>query len=142
MDNAIASVHPSRYLLLNHWTKSNQIGDVSCSHEWGLQRHNFFSSTRWGSWEGLKVQISLFSITKSILMIFKPNFVCLLTNERYKTYIRDFYSVSWVMPQGLELVGAGGQKFNFLNMVMWHIKLKGMRGRPGHTENFTLVSNW
>ena len=29
----------------------------------------------------------------------------------------------------------GGQKFNFLNMVMWHIKLKGMNSSPGYTEN-------
>ena len=41
-----------------------------------------------------------------------------------------------VMPQRLGLGGAGGQKFNFLNMVMWHIKLKGMSSRPGYTENF------
>ena len=27
-----------------------------------------------------------------------------------------------------------GQKFNFLNMVMWHIKLKGMNSRSGYTE--------
>ena len=26
-----------------------------------------------------------------------------------------------------------GQKFNFLNMVVWHIKLKGMSSRPGYT---------
>ena len=30
-----------------------------------------------------------------------------------------------------------GQKFNFLNMVMWHIKLKGMSSRPGYTYNQT-----
>ena len=36
------SVCPSRYLLLNHWTKSNQIWCVCCSHEWGMQRHFFF----------------------------------------------------------------------------------------------------
>ena len=36
------------------------------------------------------------------------------------------------MPQGLGLGGAGGQKFYFLNMVMWHIKLKGMNSRPGY----------
>ena len=36
------SVRPSRYLLLNHWTKSNQIWCVSCSHEWGVQWHIFF----------------------------------------------------------------------------------------------------
>ena len=29
-----------------------------------------------------------------------------------------------------------GQKFNFLNMVMWHIKLTGMSSRPGYTEKF------
>ena len=28
----------------------------------------------------------------------------------------------------------GGQKLNFLNMVMWHIKLKGMINIPGDTE--------
>ena len=41
------------------------------------------------------------------------------------------------MPKGLELVGAGGQKFNFLNMVVWHIKLKGMDSSPGYTEKKT-----
>ena len=29
-----------------------------------------------------------------------------------------------------------GQKFNFLNMVMWHIKLKGMSSRPRYNEQF------
>ena len=29
-----------------------------------------------------------------------------------------------------------GQKFNFLNMVMWHIKLKGMSSRLEYTEKF------
>ena len=29
-----------------------------------------------------------------------------------------------------------GQKFNFLNMVMWRIKLKGMSSRLGYTEKF------
>ena len=40
------------------------------------------------------------------------------------------------MPKGLGLGGAGGQKFNFMSMVMWHIKLKGMSSRPGYTEIF------
>ena len=49
----------------------------------------------------------------------------------------DFHSVTWVMhAQCLGLGGAGGQKFNFQNMVMWHIKLKGMSSRPRYTENF------
>ena len=29
-----------------------------------------------------------------------------------------------------------GQKFNFLNMVMWHINLNGKNSIPGYTENF------
>ena len=29
-----------------------------------------------------------------------------------------------------------GQKFNFSNMVIWHIKLKGKSSRPGYTEKF------
>ena len=53
------SVCPSRYLLLNHWTKSNQIWCVSCSHEWGVQQHIFFGPAPWGPGEGPKGQISL-----------------------------------------------------------------------------------
>ena len=30
----------------------------------------------------------------------------------------------------------GGQNFNFLNMAMWHIKLKGMISRPEYNEQF------
>ena len=36
-----------------------------------------------------KVKYHLISITKSISNIFIPNFVCVLTNERYKTYQTD-----------------------------------------------------
>ena len=49
----------------------------------------------------------------SISKIFIPNFVCVLTNERYKQmkdikHIRwDFHSVPWVMPQGLDLGALG-----------------------------------
>ena len=35
---------------------------------------------------GQKVKYHLVSFTKSISKIFNPNFVCVLTNERYKTY--------------------------------------------------------
>ena len=42
-----------------------------------------------------------------ISKIFIPNFVCVLTNERYKTYRQDFYFVAWVMPQGWDF-GAPG----------------------------------
>ena len=42
-----------------------------------------------GPWGGTK-RSNLIIITKSISNIFKPNFVCLLTNERYKTYKTGF----------------------------------------------------
>ena len=53
------------------------------------------------------------------------------------------YSHEWHMHQhkffGSRPPGAlgRGQKFNFLNMVMWHIKLKGMSSRPGYTKKIT-----
>ena len=46
---------------------------------------------------GQKVNYHVNSITKSISKIFIPNFVCALTNERYKTYQTG---CSLVMPQG------------------------------------------
>ena len=39
---------------------------------------------------GQKVKYHLISITKPISKIFTPNFVCILTNERYKTYQKEF----------------------------------------------------
>ena len=85
---------------------------------------------------GQKVKYHLISITKSISKIFKSNFVCLLTIERYKTYKTGFSFRRLGHAPGVGLGGAGGQKFNFMNKVMWHIKLKGMSSRPGYTENF------
>ena len=37
------SFRPPCYLLLNHWTKSNQSWCVSCYHEWDVQRHIFLA---------------------------------------------------------------------------------------------------
>ena len=78
------AVCPFCYLLLNHRAKFNQIWCVSYSHEWGMQRKkNFWPSPLW---RGQKVKHHLISITKSISKILIPNFVCVLTNKRYKTY--------------------------------------------------------
>ena len=81
-----------------------------------------------------RLKYHLISITKSISKIFIPNFVCDLTNKRYKTYQTGFfYSVTGVMAQGVGLWGAGCAqvvKNLFLsNMVMWHIKATGMTSR-------------
>ena len=99
----------------------------------------FFESPHPGAQgRGQKVKYHKISITKSIPKVFKPNFVCLLTNERYKTYQTGFSfgPLGHACPRVWDLGVLGGQKFNFLNMVMWHIKLKGMSSRPGYTGNF------
>ena len=54
----------------------------------------FFGPAPWGPWEGPKGQISLnifkFQLQSQFQRFFKPNFVCLLTHERYKTYQTGF----------------------------------------------------
>ena len=80
-DIVIASVRPLCYLLLNHWTKFNQIWCVSYSHEWGAQCKFFLAPPPGALGRGQKVKYYLISITKSISKIFVPNFVCVPTNE-------------------------------------------------------------
>ena len=98
----------------------------------GHAKSNFFGPVPGTLGRGQKVKYNLISITKSISKIFIPNFLCVLTNERYKKFRRDFHSVPWVMSQGWDF-GAGGcpggQKKYFSNMVMWYIKLTGMSSR-------------
>ena len=90
-DIVIASVRPLCYLLLNHWTKSNQIWYVSYSHEWGVQLHNFF-------WSNIQFQLqSQFQ-----------RFLCVLTNERYKTYQMGFSFCCLGHASWVGLCGAGG----------------------------------
>ena len=64
--------------------------------------------------------------------------MCLLTNERYKTYKTGFSIGPLGHAQGFGTWGAGGQKLNFLNMVLMHIKLKGMNSSPRYTEKVYL----
>ena len=62
---------------------------------------------------------------------FLPNFVCVLTNERHKTYQTGFSFCHLGHAPGVELWGAGGAqgvKKNS-NMVMWLIKSTGMKSR-------------
>ena len=57
----------------------------------GARNVNFFLAPPPGALgRGQKVKYHLISITKSISKIFIPNFVCVLTNERYKTYQTGF----------------------------------------------------
>ena len=81
----------------------------------------------------------------SISKIFVPNFVCVLPNERYKTYQTGFSFCRLGHDPGVGLRGAGvprGSKHFFSKMVMWHIKLTGMTSRQNASKIFILGSNW
>ena len=98
----------------------------------GVQHQTVFGPTPWGPGEGPKVKYHLISITKPISKTFIPNFVCVLTNKRYKTYQTGFASCRLGHASGVGLWGVGvprggGQK-NYI-MVMWHIKSTGMTSR-------------
>ena len=68
-------------------------------------------------------QISLNLNYKMSIQRFSNQTLCVfLQMKDIKQIRRDFHSVPWAMPQGLRLGVLGGQKFNFLNMVMWYIK--------------------
>ena len=85
----------------------------------------------WGHLPGAqgRVQRSTIIFEKSISKIFIPNFMFVLKNKRMR-----FHYVAWVVLQGWDL-GLRGVNF-FLNMVVWHIKLKGMMSRTGYKLNF------
>ena len=81
----------------------------------------------WGCRGGRGVQIIFFlEIQPDLVLVIYMNGTCTGT-------------IFWVpTPWGL----GEGSKIKFLNMVMWHIKLKGMGSIPGYTEKFNLQSNW
>ena len=90
----------------------------------GRAKSNFFWPRPLGPSGGVKYHF--ISMTKSISKIFIPNFVFVLTNERYKTYQTGFSFCPLDHATGVGLWGAEGaegvKKFFFSNMVMWHIK--------------------
>ena len=55
-----------------------------------MQRQTFFGPAPWGPGEGSKGQISFNFNYKVNFKDFIPNFVCVLKNERYKTYQTGF----------------------------------------------------
>ena len=97
----------------------NQIRCVSYVHQWDMQRHIFGSPPPGALERGQKVKYHKISITKLISKIFKPNFVCLLTNKDINHIRRHFHSVAWIMPQGRDLgvpCGVEGSK-NFFFQI-------------------------
>ena len=92
----------------------------------GRATSNFFCPDPGALGRGQKVKYHLISITK----IFIPNFVCVLTNERYKTYQTGFSFCHLGHAPGVGALGVPtGSKKKISNMVMWHIKSMGMTSR-------------
>ena len=71
---------------------------------------------------GQKVKYHIISITKSISKIFIPNFVCVVTNERYKTFQTGFSFCPLGHAPGVGLWGAGGaQGVIFFFFIHGHV---------------------
>ena len=81
----------------------------------GVCNHIFLAMPPGALGRGQKVKYHFISITKSISKIFIPNFVRVLTNERYKTYQTEFSFCRLGHAQGVGLRGLwgcpGGQFF-------------------------------
>ena len=69
---------------------------------------------------GQKVKY-LISITKSISKIFIPNFVCVLTNERYKTYQTGFSFCRLCHAPGVGLRALGVPRRSKKNFKHGHV---------------------
>ena len=93
----------------------------------------FFGPSPWTG-EGSRGQISLnFNYKVNFKGFYTKLCVCVLTNERYKIYQTGFIIYHLGHAPGMRRWCArgaqGGQKFIFSNIIMWHIKLKGMTSR-------------
>ena len=81
-----------------------------------------------GALGGQKVKYHLISITKSISKIFIPIFVCVLTNEKYKTYQTGFSFCRLGHAPGVGLWGAGGAQGANLFFQTWSCGISNRRG--------------
>ena len=77
---------------------------------------------------GQKGKYHLISITKLISKIFIPNFVCVLTNERYKTYQMGFSFCCLGHAPGVGLWGAGGAQGVKKKFQTWSCGISNRRG--------------
>ena len=73
-----------------------------------MQSQTFLAPPPGALGRGQKVKYHLILITKSISKIFIPNFVCVLSNKRYKTYQTGFSFCLLGHAPGVGLWGAGG----------------------------------
>ena len=96
----------------------------------GRATSNFFWAPLPGALgSGQKVKYHLISITKSISKIFIPNFVCVLTNERYNTYQMGFLFCHLGHAPGVGLWGTGGtQGVKQFFFQTWSSSISNRRG--------------
>ena len=94
---------------------------------------------------GQKVKYHKISITKSISTIFKPNFVCLLTNERYKKYQTgfSFHRLGHAPGVGLRgtMGGWGVKKAFFRKSTRFGVLVTNMNGTCNSTI-FWVPASW
>ena len=88
-----------------------------------------FSFGRLGHAQGLDLGVPWRVGGKKKNSEIQPDLVCELLTRMAHAPALFFWSPP---PEAL----GRGQKFHFLNMVMWHIKLKGMSSGPRYTEQF------
>ena len=135
-------VRPSRYLLLNHWTKSNQIWCVSCSHEWGVQQLIFFCPAPWGPGEAPKGQISLNIIKiqlQSQFQRFLNQCLCVFSQMKDIKHIRRDIILPPGMLQGWDFGvpwGVGEVKKKFWNSTRFFVWVTYMNGTCNSTIFF------
>ena len=105
---------------------------------------NFFDPAPWGPGEGPKVKYYLVSITKSISKIFIPNFVCILTNKRYKRYQTGFALCRLGNAPGVGHWGVGVPRGSKKNQT-WSCGIsnpRGWRAEQNASKIFIVGSNW
>ena len=101
------SVCPSPYLLLNHWTKANQIAHMN-----GACKATFFWPHPLGPSGGAKrSNIIKFQLQCQFQRFFNQT-LCVFSRKKGIKHIRqDFHLATWVMPQGWDFGvpwGVGG----------------------------------
>ena len=132
--------------LLNHWKKIQPNLVCELLPWMGRATSIFFSLPPGALWRGQKVKYHFISVTKSSSKIFIPNFVCVLTNERYKTYQTRFSLCSLGHAPGMGLRGAWGaqvvKKSNFQTWSCGISNRRGWRAEQNASKIFILGSNW
>ena len=113
-------------ILLNHWTKSNQVWCAKFSYEWVVRQHSF-GAVPLGPRGGFKGQLIF---EKSISKIFILNFMFVLKNKRMR-----FSLCRLCRTPGVGLGVAWGQFFS----QTWSCGIsnwKGVMSRLGYKLNF------